>query len=175
MILIMLTASLAAQEKEIIFEDKFEGQLKDGWTWKRVNPKGYRFVRNTLEILMEPFADKETRNVLSRQAPNRKLGTYQIELQIDTPTPFENQYQQVGIFWTQGENVIFKFVREMIDGDIYIFPGKKQNTIGRQPIPACTTCLLIITFYIFWHIIMNYKSNIRFVYPHSKRVCCNNY
>lgn len=119
-----MTPSLVAQEKEPLFEDRFEGQLKEGWCWHRENPKGYRFVRNTLEVLMEPFADREARNVLWRPAPDRKGGTYQIELHIDTPIPFENQYQQVGIFWMQEENVIFKFVREMIDGEIYIFPGK---------------------------------------------------
>ena len=112
------------QERRPFFEDRFEGRLKDGWRWHRENPKGYRFVRNTLEVLMEPFADRDVRNALLRPAPDRKSGTYQIELHIVTPTPFDNQYQQVGIFWTQNENVIFKFVREMIDGEIYIFPGK---------------------------------------------------
>ena len=123
-LLLLPSVLLAAQENEPIFEDQFEGQLKEGWCWHRENPKGYRFVRNTLEVLMEPFADREARNVLLRPAPDRKTGTYQIELQIDTPTPFENQYQQAGIYWTRDENVIFKFVREMIDGEIYIFPGK---------------------------------------------------
>ncbi len=120
----LITVSIQAQEKEPLFEDQFEGQLKEGWVWHRENPKGHRFVRNTLEVLMEPFADKEAKNVLIRPAPDRKTGAYQIELQIDTPDQFENQYQQVGIFWMQGENVVFKFVRELIDGEIYIFPGK---------------------------------------------------
>lgn len=123
-ILFMLTTSLVAQEKETIFEDCFDGQLKEGWAWKRENPKGYRFVKNTLEVLMEPFADHEARNVLFRPSPNRKTGVYQIELMFDTQLPFENQYQQVGLFWMQDEKVVFKFVREMIDGNVYIFPGK---------------------------------------------------
>jgi hypothetical protein len=122
--ILVLTVPLAAQEKETIFEDKFEGRLKEGWVWKRENPKGYRFVRSKLEVLMEPFADQEARNVLSRLSPNRKSGTYQIELQFDAEMPFENQFQQVGIFWMQDEKVVFKFVREMIDGNVYIFPGK---------------------------------------------------
>ena len=120
----LMTMPLLAQEKEPLFEDEFQGELKEGWSWLRENPKGHRFVDKTLEVLMEPFAGDESRNVLLRSAPDRRKGTYQIELYLETPFTFENQFQQVGIFWMQGEKVALKFVRELIDGEMYVFPGK---------------------------------------------------
>ena len=119
-----MSLPLLAQEKESLFEDKFLGELKEGWSWLRENPKGHRFVDKTLEVLMEPFAGDESRNVLLRSAPDRRKGAYQIELFLETPFAFENQYQQVGIFWMQGEKTVLKFVRERIDGELYVFPGK---------------------------------------------------
>jgi len=120
----LMTLPLLAHEKEPFFEDKFQGELKEGWSWLRENPKGHRFVDKTLEVLMEPFSGDESRNVLLRSAPDRRAGAYQFELSLETPFAFENQYQQVGLFWMQGEKTALKFVREFIDGELYVFPGK---------------------------------------------------
>jgi len=119
------TLYVAAQDVPIDFEEKFEGNLKEGWTWTRETPTAKRFVENKLEILMEPFADKEAKNILLRKAPKRLASQpYAVELKFRCQKPFVKQYQQVGIFWVQNDQVVFKFVREMIDGQIYVFPGK---------------------------------------------------
>ena len=110
--------------QEVIFEDKFEGSLKPGWHWLRENPITRRFGNNSLEIQAEPFSENEAHNVLIRSAVFRKQGKYQIETELsysDTPT---SQYQQGGIYWIQDDRVIFKLVHELVDGKMYIFPGK---------------------------------------------------
>jgi hypothetical protein len=123
-ILFGMLAVIRAQTP-VDFEEKFDGTLKDGWIWVRENPKAKRFLQNTLEILMEPFGDNEARNVLLRKAPKRGGSqSYAVELKFRSHKPFSRQYQQAGIFWVQNGQTVFKFVREMIDGQVYVFPGK---------------------------------------------------
>src|SRR5699024_5276292 len=45
-----------------------------------------------------------------------------------------------------------------------------KNTLSRLSIPACTACFLIVTFNIFWHIIVDHKPDIRLVNPHTESI-----
>ena len=120
-----LVLAVSAQEQMIDFEDKFEGKLQDGWSWVRENEETKRFAENALEIRMEPFADVEAKNVLSRLAPKRIANhPYAVELNFRCTKPFSKQYQQTGLYWVQNNKTVFKFVRELIDGQLYVFPGK---------------------------------------------------
>lgn len=113
-----------ARAQEIVFEDRFEGNLKPGWIWLRDNPIARRFANNALEIQVEPYAENEARNVLVRPTDFLGKGTFRIETQltcIDQPC---TQYQQGGIYWLQNGRVVFKVVQELVDGKLYIFPGK---------------------------------------------------
>ena len=115
--------SASAQEC-VLFEDRFDGQLKPGWRWLRENPNCRRFAENALEIIAEPFADSEAKNVLLRPADFRGKGKFQVETKLtflDKPTC---QFQQGGLYWMQNGRVVFKLVHEYVDGRLYIFPGK---------------------------------------------------
>ena len=46
-------AAKTAGEK-VLFEDRFDGKLADGWTWLRQNPDAWRFRDGALEIRIEP-------------------------------------------------------------------------------------------------------------------------
>ena len=127
-LLVASTSSLRAQE--IVFEDRFEGQLKPGWVWLRENALGRRFVNNALEIFFEPFGDNEARNVLSRPLnffrwrDGKAEGSYRVETKcsfLEKPTA---QHQQCGLYWLQNDRVVFKLVYACVDGKTCIFPGK---------------------------------------------------
>lgn len=113
------------QPQGVRFDEPFEGSLKEGWRWIREVPDAQKWGEDGLEIRMLPFADREAKNVLLRTAPQRIAGEpYTVQLTLETLSPFVQQYQQVGIYFTQNDGTICKFVRERIDGETYVFPGK---------------------------------------------------
>ncbi len=124
--------------QEILFEDKFEGNLKPGWSWLRGDTSAWRFAGNGLEIQVEPNDENEAKNVLVRPTDFIGRGTVCIETELTFLSKPENQYQQGGICWLQNGRVIFKLVHELVDGKMYIFPGK-------VPVESDTVKLRILT------------------------------
>ena len=116
--------------QEIVFEDRFEGSLKPGWVWVRENSACRRFVNNALEILTEPFGEREARNALVRPLnflpwQNGGFGSpYRIETECGFVSKPRAQYQQCGVYWIHDERIVFKLVFENVDGTIYVYPNK---------------------------------------------------
>ena len=50
LILLWTSAALFAAEPKVLFEDKFDTKLGDGWTWLRENPKAWRIGDGGLKI-----------------------------------------------------------------------------------------------------------------------------
>jgi len=109
---------------QTVFEDRFEGLLKDGWTWLRQNPGAWRLREGAVEIRVEPGVADTVRNALVREAPDRGRGTYAIEVVVTNSILPTQQYEQAGITWYCGGKPVFKLVKELIEGDLYIIPGK---------------------------------------------------
>ncbi len=129
--LTVLCSRALVSGQEIIFEDRFEGALQPGWVWQRDNSACRRFVNNALEILTEPLFSGEARNALVRPLNFWRMQTgaapetYRIETEcyfLEKPT---SQFQQCGVYWIQGNRVLFKLVFANDDGEMYVFPGKK--------------------------------------------------
>lgn len=118
-----LLFGMAANERTI-FEDRFDGRLGEGWTWLRENPDAWRLQDGGLEIKVEPGVADTVKNALLRQAPDRSLGTYAIEVVVTNSVLPTQQYEQAGITWYSGGKPVFKLVKELIDGGLYIIPGK---------------------------------------------------
>ena len=118
-------APLAAAEPVVIFEDKFEGKLGEGWSWLREDAKTWRIKDGALEIRVEPGLAKTVKNALVRKAPDRTKGKYAFEVTITNTTKPTNQYEQAGITWYCKGKPGRKLVKERIDGKLYIIPGKK--------------------------------------------------
>jgi hypothetical protein len=113
-----------ASNEQIIFEDTFDGKLDAGWSWLREHPGYWRFQDGGLELRVEPGVADTVRNALLRPAPDRNDGDYAIEVTITNHTHPTQQYEQAGITWYNGGKPVFKEVKELIDGDLYIIPGK---------------------------------------------------
>jgi hypothetical protein len=112
-------------KEEIIFEDSFQKQLKDGWTWLREVPDHWRITDDALEIKMEALSGDNVRNILFRKPPKKDAGSFDVAVEVKALRPYTNQFQQAGLYWMQGDKYRLKFVLELIDGEIYVFPGKK--------------------------------------------------
>lgn len=114
----------AFAQESVVFEDDFNGNLKQGWAWRQGNPEGRRFAGGGLEIEVEPFAEGEARNVLVRPVDFRGKGVFRVETKLTCLDKPEAQFQQGGLYWMQNGRVVFKLVHEFVDGKMYIFPGK---------------------------------------------------
>lgn len=110
--------------EETLFTDAFDGVLDPDWDWLRPKGGGWRLVGGSLEIRVEPGKADTVLNALLRPAPDRATGTYAVEVTVSNHTPPTEQYEQVGITWYAGGKPVFKLVKELIDGDVYIIPGK---------------------------------------------------
>ncbi|MGO8748779.1 MAG: hypothetical protein ACLQNE_22650 [Thermoguttaceae bacterium] len=125
-VLLWTSATLFAAETRVVFEDKFDTKLGDGWIWLRENPKAWLIKNDSLEICVEPGVANNVKNALLRPVPDRSKATYAIEVTITFTAPPTNQYEQAGITWYQREKPVFKLVHEHIDGKNYIIPGKMR-------------------------------------------------
>ena len=136
---IVLTPILKSQvdKQAVIFEDCFEGNLADGWTWLRENPQAWRIRQDALEIRVEPEVAHTVKNALVRQAPDRSRGKFAIDVTVTNTTRPTQQYEQAGITWYHGGKPVFKLVKELIDGELFIIPGRK-------PMPSETVQLRLI-------------------------------
>lgn len=118
-------ACVWAAEPTVVFEDRFEGGLADGWTWLREDPKTWRLHDGELEIRVEPGVAQTVKNALVRSAPDRNRGKYAIEVTVTNTTVPTNQYEQAGITWYVDDKPVFKLVKERVNGELMIIPGRK--------------------------------------------------
>jgi hypothetical protein len=112
-----------ASEEETIFEERFE--IGNGWSWIREVPANWRIREGALEIRVQPGVAKTVKNALVRQAPDRRQGTYAIDVTVTNLTRPTTQYEQAGITWYHDGEPVFKLVKELIDGELFIIPGRK--------------------------------------------------
>lgn len=111
--------------EQIIFRDTFGGTLDSGWSWLRERPDDWRVQNGGLEICVRPGVKDTVQNALLRPAPDRSEGVHAIEVTITNHTHPTQQYEQAGITWYHDGEPVFKAVKELIDGDVYIIPGKR--------------------------------------------------
>jgi hypothetical protein len=122
---------LVAAEPALVFEDRFDGKLAEGWSWLRENPKTWRIADGALEICVEPGVAATVKNALVRPAPDRTKGTYAFEVTVTFLAPPSQQYEQAGITWYNRGKPVFKLVHELIDGKTYIIPGRKETSTSK--------------------------------------------
>ena len=120
-----------SSNEQVIFEDNFDGKLDEGWSWLRENPDYWRVRDGGLEIRVEPGVADTVKNVLLRPAPDRSEGTFAIEVTITHHIHPTRQYEQAGITWYHDGKPVFKEVKELIDGDLYIIPGRQPMSAKR--------------------------------------------
>lgn len=135
--LVALSGSLKAAEPRVVFEDRFDGKVADGWSWLREDAKTWRIKDGALEIRVEPGVAPTVKNALVRKAPDRSQGKLAFDVTVTFTAEPTKQFEQAGITWYRDGKPAFKLVHELIDGKTYIIPGK-------VPAPAKTVQLRLI-------------------------------
>jgi regulation of enolase protein 1 (concanavalin A-like superfamily) len=136
---IVLTPIIKSQvnQQVVIFEERFEGNLSEGWTWLREKPQAWRIRQDALEIRVEPGLADTVKNALVCRAPDRSRGKFAIDVTVTNTTRPTQQYEQAGITWYHDRKPVFKLVKELIDGELFVIPGRK-------PMPSETVQLRLI-------------------------------
>jgi hypothetical protein len=110
------------------FGDSFDTRLDPGWAWLRENPAAWRLRDGALEIRLEPGAAETVRNALVRPAPDRRQGRVAIEVTVRNLTPPTQPFEQAGLTWYNDGQPVFKLVKELVDGQLMIIPGRAPMT-----------------------------------------------
>ncbi len=122
---ILSPASMAEEQQRVLFEETFEQEVDPTWRWLREDPDAWRLNDGALEIRAQPGDANTVRNALVREAPDRASGRkYAIEVTVTNLTPPTEQWEQLGLTWYHDGKPVFKFVKEWIDGETFVFPGK---------------------------------------------------
>ncbi len=112
--------------ENIVFEDKFDQEkLGSGWSWLREDRESWRFHEGALEVRIEPGLAENCKNVLLREVPDRSQGDYAIEVTVTSLKDPIQQYEQAGLTWYSDGKPVLKLVKELVDGELMIIPGRK--------------------------------------------------
>lgn len=113
----------------VLFEEKFSGELADGWSWTREDRDAWRLRDGALEIRTQPGniwgGANDARNLLVRPLPEEHARAIILEVTVATqPT---ERYEQAGITWYYDEGNMVKLVRELVDGKLMVVMGREQG------------------------------------------------
>ncbi|HOB99658.1 MAG TPA: hypothetical protein PKM43_13065 [Verrucomicrobiota bacterium] len=111
-----------------VFEDRFEARLAEGWRWLREDASDWRIREGALDVHVRPGDAQTVRNALVRPAPDRRQGRYAFEVTVTNLKPPRQQFEQAGITWYTDGKPVFKLVKELVDGQLMIIPGRKPMT-----------------------------------------------
>ena len=124
-----VAGSLPARAQDVVFQDSFQGQLGDGWSWVREDPPAWRVTRQGLEIRLQPGnmwgGANNAKNVLVRSVPAPTNGPVEVSVTI-TNQPSE-QYEQVDLVWYYDDSHMVKIGQEQVDGKLCLVMGREEK------------------------------------------------
>jgi hypothetical protein len=127
-IVLPLLLSLGRAAETVVFKDSFDTPPDSSWHWLREDAPDWRVQQGALEIHVRPGDANTVRNALVRQAPDRRQGRFAIEVTVTNLKLPRQQFEQAGITWYADGKPVFKLVKELVDGQLMIIPGRKPLT-----------------------------------------------
>jgi len=118
-------SSKAADKASEVFADSFAGKLAAEWQWLREEPETWRLKDGGLEIRVRPGTGNRVKNILRCPSPDRSKGKFAIDVTVTNLTRPTTQFEQAGITLYHNGRPGMKLVKELIDGKLYIIPGRK--------------------------------------------------
>lgn len=129
-LLALLVAAGGSQVRsgEVLFHETFGGKFKDGWSWRRENPAGWRIGAGVLEVRLEPGnmwgPANNAKNVLVRDLPEARRP---LELSVTISNQPTAQYEQVDLVGYYDDSHMIKIGLELVDGKRSIVMGREEK------------------------------------------------
>jgi regulation of enolase protein 1 (concanavalin A-like superfamily) len=144
----LLWFMLPGRADEVLFQESFDGGLKEGWTWLRENKSEWRVKNGALEIRVAPGnmwgPANDATNVLVRALPTARP----LEISLTVSNNPTGQYEQTDLVWYYDDSHMVKIGFEMVDGKRSIVMGREEKdrtrTMAIIPIEALTIDLRLI-------------------------------
>lgn len=123
-------AAVGAEPREgsVLFEEKFQGKLADGWSWIREDKDDWKVADGTLQIraargnLWEK--ENDARNLLLRPPP-KDVKSFVAEVTVShTPVTFG---EQAGLLWYRDDDNYVKLVKEFYDGKTWVVVAVERD------------------------------------------------
>jgi regulation of enolase protein 1 (concanavalin A-like superfamily) len=118
-----------AAEEKVLFTDRFEGKLAEGWSWIREDKEAWRVAKDALKIRSLPGVIAQAKNVLVREAP--AADGRQVAAEVTISNTCKEQYEQVGLSWYYDDQHLVKLVKEKVDGEMWLVMGRGHPTQGK--------------------------------------------
>jgi len=114
--LFALGMAAAADKDSVVFAEKFDGKLSDGWSWVREDAKGWRLDKGTLVIRTSTgslwLQDNNTTNLLVRTPPTVKNGSLAIEVKVENEP--SHAFEHAGLVWYYDDDNYVILVKEKV-------------------------------------------------------------
>jgi len=128
LLILPLLSWVARAGETVVFEDHFDTKPDSTWRWLREEAPDWRVRQGALEIHIQPGDANTVRNALLRPAPDRRQGRFAVEVTVTSLKRPQQQYEQAGLTWYTGGKPVFKLVKELVDGQLMIIPGRVPMT-----------------------------------------------
>lgn len=133
LILASTAATHAADDGEVIFQDKFDGKLAEGWSWEREDRATWRTGPVGLEVRVQPGnmwgPANNAKNVLVRLIPVPTDAPVEISVTFsNAPTA---QWEQANLVWFYDDSNMVKLGQELVTGRFSIVMGREENDRAR--------------------------------------------
>ena len=118
---------LAAAPGAVLFEERFDGKLAEGWSWVREDKADWRVRGGSLQIRPTPGnlweAENTARNILLRPPPDG-AGAFVAEVTVSNAPPTFGE--QAGLLWYRDDDNYVKLVKEFYDGKTWVVLAAEQ-------------------------------------------------
>jgi regulation of enolase protein 1 (concanavalin A-like superfamily) len=138
------------RKEKVIFEDSFQGSLKNGWYWLRPEEKAHQMSAKGL--LMKSMdgniweSQSTGRNFLLRALPRLEEG---IITQVSITSTPERLFEQAGLIWYDSDSTYIKLMVELLNGDKMVNmvrEERNQALIFKQDLHDHTSKPLSVSF-----------------------------
>lgn len=137
----LAAASLLALlfQDKVLFEEKFEGKLSDGWTWVREDAAGWKLEGGALKIKAQPgklwYKTKTAKNVLLRKLPAKGTADAPVAVEVTVEGAPETTSEQCGLYLQFDDNNFVKIIREHLKGKTNVLMVRELKGIPEpQPL-----------------------------------------
>jgi hypothetical protein len=126
-------AAHAAGDGDVLFRDKFKGELGEGWSWVREDARKWRVGDRGLEVCIHPGnmwgPANDAKNILVRPAPD--AGGKPLEVTAAVENHPTNQWEQVDLCWYYDDGHMVKVGEELVDGKLSVVMGREEDDKAR--------------------------------------------
>src|SRR5262245_1644774 len=126
-------------EEKVLFEEKFDGKLSDGWTWVREDAGATKIEGGALKIKALPgkiwYKTKTAKNFLVRKLPAAGTAEAPVSIEVTVDSAPEVTAEQAGLYLHFDDANFVKIIREHVKGKNNVLLVREQKNLPEPLTP----------------------------------------